>query len=63
MEIDGGAYGRFERNEVKTSIEMLAKIADAFNVSLDYLIVKTNLKFEFDTLKRIEEISKLSDKN
>ena len=41
---------------------MAAKIADVFKVSLDYLIGKTDLEFDTDTLKRIEEISKLSDK-
>jgi len=50
MDIDAGAYGRYEPYEVKTSIEMAAKIADGFNVSLDYLIGKTNLKFGGDTL-------------
>ncbi|MHB1920625.1 MAG: helix-turn-helix domain-containing protein [Chitinophagaceae bacterium] len=63
LDIDGGAYGRYERNKVKPCIEMAAKIADAFKVSLDYLIGKTNLEFDDDTLNRIEEISKLSDKN
>lgn len=62
LEIDGDAYGRYERNEVKPSIEMAARIADVFNVSLDYLIGKTDLEFDADTLKRIEEISKLSEK-
>ncbi len=63
LEIDGDAYVRYERNEVKPSIEMAAKIADVFKVSLDYLIGKTDLECDNDTLKRIEEISKLSDKN
>lgn len=63
LEIDGDAYGRYERNEVKPSIEMAAKIADVFKVSLDYLIGKTDLEFDDDTLKRMEEIAKLSDKN
>lgn len=61
--IDGDAYGRYERNEVKPSIDMAAKIADILNVSLDYLIGKTDLEFDSDALKRIEGISKLSDKN
>jgi transcriptional regulator with XRE-family HTH domain len=61
--IDGDAYGRYERNEVKPSIDMAAKIADILNVSLDYLIGKTDLEFDGDALKRIEGISKLSDKN
>lgn len=48
--IDGGSYGLYERNNVKPFIEMSAKIAEAFYVSLDYLIGKTNLKFDGDTL-------------
>ncbi len=63
LEIDGDAYGRYERNEVKPSIDMAAKIAEVLNVSLDYLIGKTHLEFDGDTLKRIQEISKLSDNN
>lgn len=63
LDIDGDAYGRYERNEVKPSIDMAAKIAYALNVSLDYLIGKTHLELDGDTLKRIEEISTLSDKN
>lgn len=42
---------------------MAAKVADALNVSLDYLIGKTHLEFDSDTFKRIEEIFQLSDKN
>ena len=63
LDIDGDAYGRYERNEVRPSIEMAARIADVDKVSLDYLIGKTDLAFDDDTLKRMEEISKLSDKN
>ena len=63
LDIDGDAYGRYERNEVKPSIDMAAKIADVLSFSLDYLIGKTDLEFDDDTLKRIEEISRLSDKN
>lgn len=42
---------------------MAAKIADVFKVSLDFLIGKTVLEIDDDTLKKIEELSKLSDKN
>ena len=35
--INGDAYGRYERNEVKPTIEMAVKIAQALEVSLDYL--------------------------
>lgn len=58
--IDGDAYGRYERNEVRPSIEMATKIADALGISLDYLVGKTDLELDNDTLKRIVEISKMS---
>jgi transcriptional regulator with XRE-family HTH domain len=38
--INGDAYGRYERNEVRTTIEMAVKISEALEVSLDYLLVK-----------------------
>ncbi|MEO6915609.1 MAG: helix-turn-helix transcriptional regulator [Chitinophagaceae bacterium] len=63
LKFDGDAYGRYECNEVKPSINKSAKIADALNGSLYYLIGKTHLEFDSETLKRIEEISILSDKN
>lgn len=60
--IDGDAYGRYERNEVKPSIEMATKIAEALKVSLDYLVGKTDLELDNDTLKRVQDISKLPEK-
>lgn len=60
--IDGDAYGRYERNEVKPSIEMATKIAEVLQVSLDYLVGKTDLELDNGTLKRIQAISKLPEK-
>jgi transcriptional regulator with XRE-family HTH domain len=61
--IDGDAYGRYERGEVKPSIEMATKIADALGVSMDFLVGKTDLELDNATISRIEEVSKLSDKD
>jgi ribosome-binding protein aMBF1 (putative translation factor) len=41
------AIGRYQKNEAKPSIEMLLKFAKNFGISLDSLVDKTNLKFEF----------------
>lgn len=60
--IDGDAYGRYERDEVKPSIEMAAKVSEVLKVSLDYLIGKTDFELDNGTLKRIQDISKLPDK-
>ena len=35
--------GRYERNEVKPTIEMATKITNALKVSLDYLVGSTDL--------------------
>ncbi len=59
LKIDGDAYGRYERSGVKPSIEMAKKISDALNVSLDYLVGKTDMELDDDMLKRIQLISKL----
>jgi len=55
----GDIIGRYERDEVKPSIEVAIKIADALQVSLDYLVGKTSLEVDSNTLKRIEEIGNL----
>ena len=57
--------GRYERNEVKPSIEVAVKIANALDVSLDYLVGNTDLKLDKDVMNRILELQKLKneDKN
>ena len=61
--INGDAYGRYERNEVRPTIEMAVKIAQAFQVSLDYLTGTTDIELDRATLDRIQEVTKLSDKD
>ncbi|GAB3433057.1 helix-turn-helix domain-containing protein [Niabella aquatica] len=61
--INGDAYGRYERNEVKPTIEMAVKIAQALEVSVDYLVGKTTLQLDKQALKRLEDISKLPEEN
>lgn len=55
--------GRYERNIMIPSIEVIIKIADTWGVSIDYLVGKTNLELEKNTLKRLEDIATLSDEN
>lgn len=38
---------------------MVTKIADALEVSLDYIVGKTDLQLDKQTVKRLEDISKL----
>jgi transcriptional regulator with XRE-family HTH domain len=53
--------GRYERGEAIPSIEAAKKIADAFEVSLDYLVGEgVNSAFDKATLKRLQDLQKLS---
>jgi transcriptional regulator with XRE-family HTH domain len=59
--IDGDAYGRYERNEVKPSIEVATKMADALSVTLDYLVKDAEYQnIDNDALKRLKLLEKLS---
>ncbi|MDX9928246.1 MAG: helix-turn-helix transcriptional regulator [Bacteroidales bacterium] len=55
----GDLIGRYERDEVKPSIEVIMRIADALSVSIDYLVGKTDLEIDQDTLRRLRDVSKL----
>jgi len=59
----GDVIGRYERGDIKPSIDVVAKIADALEVSVDYLIGKTDLIIDKETLHRIEDISSLKEEN
>lgn len=57
----GDVIGRYERGDIKPSVDVVAKLADALEVSVDYLIGKTSLVIDKNTMDRIEEISALPD--
>jgi transcriptional regulator with XRE-family HTH domain len=59
--VHGAVIGRYERDEVKPSIEMAALIAGALEVSLDYLVGNTDLLLDSSVLQRIMDIQKLND--
>ena len=51
---------RYERNESVPSIDMIIKIADAFGVTVDYMIGQSeNSSFDKDTVDRIKNIQKM----
>ena len=56
----GPAIGRYERDEMKPSIDATAKMAELLDVSLDYLVGKTDLLLDGKIVNRITEIQKLS---
>lgn len=61
IDTSGDIIGRYERDIMTPSIEVIMKIADALNVSIDFLVGKTTLELDNDVLKRVEEVSKLND--
>lgn len=62
LKTKGPVIGRYERDEMKPSIETAAKMADILNVSLDYLVGTTDMELDKTMLKRILLISKLPAK-
>lgn len=59
----GDVIGRYERGDISPSVDVVIKIADALEASVDYLIGKTSLALDKEALKRLEDISKLKDEN
>lgn len=52
--------GKYERGEAVPSIDAAKKIADAFEVSMDYLVGEgVNASFDKKNLKRLQDIEKL----
>lgn len=53
--------GKYERSEAVPSIEAAKKIADAFEVSLDYLVGEgINAHFDKKTVQRLQDIESLA---
>ena len=60
--INGDIIGKYERDEMKPSIDTAKKLADALSVSLDYLVGDGDLKIlDKKTLQRLEDIDKLPE--
>jgi transcriptional regulator with XRE-family HTH domain len=59
----GDVIGRYERGDISSSIETVAKITDALEVSVEYLIGKTKMELDKNTMRRLEDISSLSEEN
>lgn len=57
----GDIIGKYERNEIKPSIDTAAKIADSLGVTIDYLVKEGEYQnIDNETLKRMKELEKLS---
>jgi transcriptional regulator with XRE-family HTH domain len=58
--INGDIIGKYERDEMKPSVETAKKLSDALAVSLDYLVGDGDLKVvDKKTMQRLEDIEKL----
>lgn len=58
----GDIIGKYERGENTPSIDVAAKIADALDVTLDYLVKDGEYEqVDNETLKRLQEIQKLKE--
>lgn len=56
--------GRYERNEIKPAIDTAKKIADALDVTVDYLIGGSDIvALNKKLLQRIEDIEKLEEED
>ena len=54
--------GRYERNDAVPSIDVAKRIANAFGVSLDYLVGDSEQELDKNMLTRIKDVAKLSAK-
>lgn len=62
--ISGDIVGKYERDEMKPNIDTAKKLADALEISLDYLVGDGDLKIvDKTTLKRLEDIQNLPDED
>lgn len=55
--------GRYERNEVKPSIDVATNIANALGVSLDFLVGITDVDLDNEVLHQVMDIQKLNDED
>ncbi|QRR02374.1 helix-turn-helix domain-containing protein [Dyadobacter sandarakinus] len=53
--------GRYERGEVKPLIEVAIKLADALQMSVDYLVGNSDMELDKQTLNRMQQMAKMPD--
>lgn len=57
----GAVIGRYEREEVKPSVETATQLAKVLEVSLDYLVGATDILLDKSIVNKILDIQKLKD--
>ena len=64
VEVSRTIIGNYERNENAPSVDILLKIANTFDVSVDYLIGEGSLSsYDKEVLKRINDIEHLPNED
>ena len=59
VNILANVLGRYEREEARPSIQMATQLADALQVSLDFLVGKTELQIDQAIIDKIMTIQQL----
>lgn len=59
IQVSREIVGRYERGDAVPSIDIAKRIANAFEVSLDYLVGASEKQINKEMLNRIEEVNKL----
>lgn len=59
----GDVIGRYERDVITPSIDVIVKVAEALEVSIDFLVGKSKMVLDKQAVKRLEDITKLPDDN
>lgn len=59
----GDIVGRYERDAMMPSIDVVIKLADALEVSIDFLVGKTSMELDTKMLDRIQAIQKLGEQD
>ena len=57
----GDVVGRYERGAITPSVEVVARIADVFGVSIDFLTGRTSLRLDEPLRRKLEDLERLGD--
>jgi len=59
----GDVIGRYERGDITPSIDVVIKIADALEISIDYLVGRSKTLINKEAIASLEGISLLSEEH
>ena len=59
--VHGAVIGRYEREEVKPSIDIATQLSEVLEISLDYLVGATDILMDKNIVNKILDIQKLKE--